>query len=78
MLGDQVFHQAYALQARAGTQRVADLAGFDAGHFGNRGIGFGRVLDLELDQQAAQVALVARQRAVQQQGALGAVELQQA
>ena len=50
----------------------------DAGHLGDGGIGLRRVVDLELDQQAAQVALVARQRAVQQQRALGLVQLQQA
>jgi hypothetical protein len=53
-------------------------AALHAGDFGDGGIGFGRVVDLELDQQAAQVALVARQRAVQQQRALGLVQLQQA
>ena len=44
---------------------------------GDRGIGLLRIADLELDQQAAQVALVARQRAVQQQRAFGRVQLQQ-
>jgi hypothetical protein len=44
---------------------------------GNGRIGLGCVADLELDQDAAQVALVACQRAVQQQRALGLVELQQ-
>ena len=78
VLGDQVLDQADALQPRAGAQRLAHVAGIDAGDLGDRGIGLGRVVDLELDQQRAQVALVARQRAVEQQRALGLVELQQA
>jgi hypothetical protein len=44
---------------------------------GNGGVGLRRVVDLELHQQAAQVALVAGQRAVQQESPLGLVELQQ-
>jgi hypothetical protein len=63
---------------RAGAQRLAHFGGAHAGQVGDGGIGLGRVVDLELHQQAAQVALVARQRAVQQQRALGLVELQQA
>jgi hypothetical protein len=78
LLRDQVLDHADAFEPRAGAQRLGDLAGLDAGHRGDRGVGLLRVRDLELDQQAAQVALVARQRAVQQQRALGGVELQQA
>jgi hypothetical protein len=78
VLGNQVFHQADALQPRAGAQRLAHLLGLDAGDVGNHRIGLGGIADLELHQHAAQVALVARQGAVQQQRALGLVELQQA
>ena len=78
VLGDQVLDQPDALQPRAGAQRFADFAGIDAGDLGDGGIGLRRVVDLELDQQLTQVALVARQRAVEQQRALGLVELQQA
>jgi hypothetical protein len=78
VFGDQVLDQADALQPRAGAQGLADVGGADAGDLRDGGIGLGRVVDLELHQDAAQVALVAGQRAVQQQRALGAVELQQA
>ena len=78
VLGDQVLDHADALEPRAGAQRVGHVAGVDAGHRGDRRIGLLGVGDLELDQQAAQVALAARERAVQQQRALGRVELQQA
>jgi hypothetical protein len=78
VFGDQVLHQANALQPRARAQRLAHLCGADAGNVGNGGVGLGRVVDLELHQYAAQVPLVARQRAIEQQGALGLVELQQA
>ena len=78
VLRDQVVHHADALQARAHTQRLGHLGGLDAGHFGDGGVGFGRVAHLELHQQRAQVSLVARQRAVKQQGPLGPVELQHA
>ena len=77
VLGDQVFHHADALQPRTRTQRLAHFAGLHAGHIGERGVGLGCVVHLELDQDGAQIALVARQRAVEQQRALGAVELQQ-
>ena len=78
MLGDQVFDQADALQAGTRTQCLGHLLGVDAGHLGNGGVGFGCVIDLELHQDAAHVALVAGQRAVQQQRTLGFVKLQQA
>ena len=77
VLGDQVFDQADALQPAAGAQGLAHLGGGHAGDGGNRLIRFGRVVDLELDQDAAQVALVARQGAIQQQRTLCLVELQQ-
>ena len=77
MFRNQVLDQPDALQPGAGPQRLADLGGIDTGDLGNRCIGFGRIVDLEFDQQRTQVALVARQRAVQQQRALGLVELQQ-
>ena len=78
VLGDQVFDQANALQAGTRTQCLGHLLGVDAGHFGNGGVGFGCVIDLELHQDAAHVALVAGQRAVQQQRTLCFVKLQQA
>ena len=77
VLGDQVLDHADALEPRAGAQRVGDLMLVDAGHGGNRRIGLLRAGDLELHQQPAQIALIARQGAVQQQRALGRVELQQ-
>jgi len=77
VLGNQVLDQADALQPAAGAQRLTHLGGAHAGQLGDGGVGLGRVVDLELHQQAAQVALVARQRAVQQQRALGLVQLQQ-
>ena len=78
MLGDEVLDHADALEPRAGAQRLGHLVLVDAGHRRNRRVRLLRVRDLELDQQAAQVALVAGERAVQQQGALGGIELQQA
>ncbi len=78
MLGDQVFDQANAFQAGAGAQRLGHLVRVDAGHVGYGGIGLRRIVDLELHQNAAHVALVAGQRAIQQQCALGLVELQKA
>jgi hypothetical protein len=78
VLGDQVFDQADALEARASTQGSATSSGLHTRHFGNGGIGLRGIVDLELDQDAAQVALVAGQRSVEQQCALGLVELQQA
>ncbi|MCY1506812.1 hypothetical protein D9M68_410690 [compost metagenome] len=78
VLGDEVLDEADALQPRARAQRLAHFARVDARDVGDGGVGLGRVVDLELDQQRAQVALVARERAVQQQRALGLVELQQA
>ena len=78
VLGDQVFHQADAFQARAGAQGLAQLLGIHMGHFGNGGVGLGRVVHLELHQNAAHIPLVAGQRTVQQQGALRLVELKQA
>jgi hypothetical protein len=58
--------------------RFTDFAGFDASDFGDRGVSFRRARHLELHQHVAQIALVARQRSVQQQRALGLVELQEA
>ena len=77
VLRNQVFNQANALQPRAGAQGFAHLAGRHAGHFGNGGIGFWRIVDLELHQKTAQITLVACQRAIQQQRSFGFVELQQ-
>ena len=77
MFGNQVFNHTDALQSRAGAQGLGHFVGLDASHIGNRGISLRRVVDLELDQHGAQVALVTCQRAVQQQGAFGLVELQQ-
>ena len=78
LLGDQVFDHADAFQARTRTQGIGHIHRFNTGHGGECRIGFLRVADLEFHQQPAQVALVARQRAVQQQCALGRVQLQQA
>jgi len=77
VLGDQVLDHADALEPRADTQRLGHLALVDAGHARQHREGLLRVRDLELDQQAAQLALVACQRAVQQQCTLGRVQLQQ-
>ena len=77
VLGDQIFDHADALQPRASAQRFGHLGGGHPRDIGNRGVGFRRVADLELHQQRAQIALVARQRAIQQQRAFGAVEQQQ-
>ncbi len=77
VLRDQVFNQADALQPGPGAQGFGHLRRADASHFGNGGEGFGRVVHLELNQQAAHVALVASKGAVQQDGALGLVQLQQ-
>ena len=78
VLGNQILDQADTLQPRTRAQGLAHVTGIDAGQFGYGGVSLGRIIDLELDQDAAQVALVPGQRAVQQQGALGLVELQQA
>ena len=78
VLGDQVLDQADTLQPRAGAQGLPHVAGVHAGQFGDRCVGFRRAVDLELDQDAAQVTLVPRQGAVQQQGPFRPVELQQA
>ncbi len=77
VFGDQVLDHAYAFKPRAGAQGLGHFGRLDTGHIGNRGIGFGRIVDLELDQQRPQVTLVTRKRAVEQQCAFGAVELQQ-
>ena len=77
VLGDQVLDHADALEPRAGAQRLGHVGLADAGDAGDRRVRLLRVRDLELDQQAAQVALVARERAVQQQRALGRVQLQE-
>ena len=78
VLGDQMFHQADALQPRAGTQGFAHVGSVHARQVGNGSIGLWGVVHLELDQQGTQVTLVARQRAIQQQRTLGLVQLQQA
>ena len=78
MLRDQVFDKANSFQARARPQGVSDFCGFDACYFRQGGIGFRRIFDLEFHQQAAQVALIPCQRAVQQQSPLCATEHQQA
>ena len=52
-------------------QGLGHLALVDAGDRGDGRMGLLRVADLELDQQAAQLTLVARQRAVQQHRAFG-------
>ncbi|EWS53349.1 hypothetical protein X551_03858 [Methylibium sp. T29] len=77
VLGDQVLDHADALEPRAGAQGFGQLALVDLRHLRDRRVGLLRTRHLELDEQTAQVALVARQRAVQQQRALGRVELQQ-
>ena len=48
-----------------------------ARHLRERFIRLGCIAYLELHQQAAQISLVARESAVEQERALGAVELQQ-
>ena len=77
VFGDQVLDHADAFQPAAGAQRLGHLAGIDPGHRGDGSVGLLSAGHLELDQQAAQFALVTRQRAVQQHRALGRVELQQ-
>ena len=76
VLGDQVLDHADALQARAGAQGLGHLALVHAGDRRDGGKGLMGGVDLELDQRAAQLALVAGQGAVKQDGALGRVELQ--
>jgi hypothetical protein len=76
VFGDQVLDEADALEPRARAQGLAHFARVDARDVGDGRIGLGRVVDLELDQQRAQVALIARERAVEQQRAFGLVELQ--
>ena len=78
VFGDQVLDHADALEPRTRAQRVGDIDLVDAGHRGDRRVGLLRTGHLELDQQAAQVALVPSQRAIQEQRAFGGVELQQA
>ena len=77
MLGNQIFNHANALKPRASPQRFRHFMRLDASHIGQRGVGFGRVVDFEFDQQRAQVPLVARKGSVQQQRTLSLVELQQ-
>ena len=78
VFGNQVFHHADALKARACPQRFTHFAGFHTRHLGDGGVGFRRVADFELHQNAAQITLVTRQCAIQQQRPLGAIQLQQA
>ena len=77
VLRNQVFHHADALQARARAQRFGHFAGLHACNVCNRRIRLWRIAHLEFHQQAAQIALVARQRAIEQQRAFGAIELKQ-
>ena len=77
VLGQQVVHQPDAFQPRACAQRIAHLGRLDPGHLCQQGVGFRRVVHLEFHQQVAQLALVAGQGAVQQQGLFAWVELQQ-
>ena len=77
VLAHQVVDHADTLQPRAATQGIGHFSGTDAGHVGHHGVGLGRAVDLEFDQQPAQFTLIARQGAVEQQCALGRVELQQ-
>jgi hypothetical protein len=78
VLGDEVLDHADAFQARACAQGLGHLALVDLRHLGQQRIGLVGIGHLELHQQAAQLTLVARQRAVQQQGPFGGIELQQA
>ena len=75
---DQVLDHAGAFQPRSGAQRLGNLAGVHAGHLGDRRVGLLGAGHLEFDEQPTQLALVARERPVEQQRALGRVQLQQA
>ena len=77
VLGDQVLDHADAFQPRTGAQNLGNLLRIDTGHRRDGRKRLLRGVDLELDQRAAQFALVTGQRAVEQDGALGRVELQQ-